>query len=208
MVHQSLCPNLKNTIDPENIVEKYGADSVRFFILADSPPERDVQWSDEGMLSSYKFIQKLWLLSENIFEISKLEVNKTNEELEIFTNMIIEKTNNALEKFRYNIIIAIYHEIYSFFKKIAMKNENYKNLKDNYMKILILMSPVIPHLANEVIEKFNSNKNIKWPEINKKYLVKEDNLVVIQVNGKKRSTVTIKEELEEKELVLLIKVRD
>ena len=67
------------------------------------------------------------------------------------------------------------------------------------------MSPVIPHLTNEVIEKFNSNKNIKWPEINKEYLVKEDNLVVIQVNGKKRNIVTIKEELEEKELVLLIK---
>ena len=60
MVHQSQCQNQKNTIDPQNIINQYGADAVRFFILSDSPPEKDVQWSDEGMKSSYKFIQKFW----------------------------------------------------------------------------------------------------------------------------------------------------
>ena len=124
----------KNTIDPQNIIDQYGADSVRFFILADSPPERDVQWSEEGMLSSYKFVQKLWGLSENILEISKSKNEQDNEEIEIFTNKVINKVNNALEKFRYNIIIANFHEIYSFFRKITEKNINYKNLKKNYIK--------------------------------------------------------------------------
>ena len=93
---ESMSKSKKNTIDPENIVEKYGADSVRFFILADSPPERDVQWSDEGMLSSYKFIQKLWTLSQNIFEISKLKSDNDKEEIDIFTNQMIDKVNQAL----------------------------------------------------------------------------------------------------------------
>ena len=117
MDHLSLCQNQKNTIDPENIINQYGADAVRFFILADSPPERDVQWSDEGMISSYKFIQKFCLLSQQITELLNKEVERENSDLEIFTNQIINKINIALDKFRYNILIANYHEIYSFFKK-------------------------------------------------------------------------------------------
>ena len=68
----------KNTIDPENIINKYGADAVRFFILADSPPEKDVQWSDEGMISSYKFIQKFWLLNEQVLELNKKQSKQFN----------------------------------------------------------------------------------------------------------------------------------
>jgi leucyl-tRNA synthetase len=202
---ESMSKSKKNTIDPENIIDKYGADSVRFFILSDSPPERDVQWSEEGMLSSYKFIQKLWTLSENIIEISFKEHEKNNEEIEIFTNQTINKINNALEKFRYNVIIAIFHEVYSFFRKIVEKNKNYKNLKENFEKILIIMSPVLPHLASESLTKFNFKKDIKWPVVNKKYLIQDENLIVIQVNGKKRNTVLINENLNEKELIDLIK---
>ncbi len=202
---ESMSKSKKNTIDPQSIVDQYGADSVRFFILADSPPERDVQWSDEGMLSSFKFVQKLWGLSENIFEISKLEPEKVNEEIEIFTNKIIEKINNALEKFRYNIIIANFHEVYSFFRNISEKNVNYKNLKENYTKILILLSPVVPHLANECLEKFGYTNEIKWPEVNKKFLGKDKNLIVIQVNGKKRNILSVDEDLNEKDLINQIK---
>ena len=157
------------------------------------------------MLSSYKFIQKLWTLSENIIEISIKEHEKNNEEIEIFTNQTINKINHALEKFRYNVIIAIFHEIYSFFRKITEKNKNYKNLKENFEKILIIISPVLPHLANESLTKFNYKKDIKWPLVNKKYLIQDENLIVIQVNGKKRNTVVINENLNEKELIDLIK---
>ena len=202
---ESMSKSKKNTIDPQNIINKYGADSVRFFILSDSPPERDVQWSEEGMLSSYKFIQKLWALSENIFEISKLEAKENNEEIEIFTNQIIDKINRALNKFRYNIIIAVFHEIYSFFRKISEKNKNFKNLKKNFEKILLIMLPVVPHFANECLSRFNFDENFQWPTIDKKYLVKDQNLVVIQVNGKKRNTILIGENINEKDLVDLIK---
>ncbi len=202
---ESMSKSKKNTIDPQNIIDEYGADSVRFFILSDSPPERDIQWSEEGMLSSYKFIQKLWALSENIFEISKLEAKENSEEIEIFTNQIIDKINRALDKFRYNIIIAVFHEIYTFFRKISEKNKNFKNLKKNFEKILIIMLPVIPHFANECLSKFNFKEDFQWPQIDKKYLVKDKNLIVIQVNGKKRNTILIGEDIDEKDLVDLIK---
>ncbi len=205
---ESMSKSKRNTIDPQNIIDKYGADSVRFFILADSPPERDVQWSDEGMLSSFKFVQKFWGLSENIFEITKLNQSDHDDEIEIFTNQMINKINHALEQFRYNIIIATFHEIYSFFRKISEKNKNFKNLKKNFEKILIIISPVIPHLANECLEKFKYNQNLAWPLVEEKFLKKDVSLVVIQVNGKKRNTISIKENLDEKELIDLIKNKE
>ena len=65
---ESMSKSKKNTIDPENIIKNYGADSVRLFILSDSPPEKDVQWSDQGMMASFKFIQKLWTLNSKSFK--------------------------------------------------------------------------------------------------------------------------------------------
>ena len=202
---ESMSKSKKNTIDPQQMINKYGSDSVRFFILADSPPERDIQWSDEGMISSFKFIQKLWILSNKIIEITKLKPDVYKEDIETFTNQIIDKTNQSLEKFRYNVLIALYYEAYSFFKKVSEKNKNFENLKENYIKILLLMTPVIPHITNECISQLDDNRNLKWPEVNEKYLVKNVSLIIIQVNGKKRGSITVKESLSEKELITLIK---
>ena len=198
---ESMSKSKKNTIDPQNIIEKYGADSVRFFILADSPPDRDVKWTDEGILSSYKFIQKFWILSEEILKLEKNTSQVFNEEIERYTNQIIEKTNQSLNKFRYNVIIASFHEIYSYFKKIVEKNENFKNLKNNFEKILILMIPITPHLAYECLERFNYNKKLYWPTVEEKYLKKEKNDIVIQINGKKRNIISVENNIEEKILI-------
>ncbi len=203
---ESMSKSKKNTIDPQNIISQYGADAVRFFILADSPPERDIQWSDEGMISSYKFIQKFWVLSEQILKITDThKVEKKSEEIEIFTNQIIEKINQALNKFRYNLIIASYHEIYSYFKKIVELDKNYENLKQNFEKILISMMPVVPHLSSEILSKLNALENIKWPEINEKYLIQEEIEIVIQVNGKKRAIIKIGKENDENQIIEIIK---
>ncbi len=202
---ESMSKSKKNTIDPQKMVDTYGADSVRFFILSDSPPERDIQWSDDGMLTSFKFIQKIWSLNERIFEISKLKPDKDNNQIDFFTNQIINRANQSLEKFRYNVLIAIFHEIYSFFRKISEENKNYKNLKGNFIKILIIMSPIIPHLANECLAKFGESIDLKWPVINKKYLIIDEKVIVIQVNGKKRNTITIQDDFNEEELTNLIK---
>ena len=202
---ESMSKSKKNTIDPKKMIDKFGADSVRFFILADSPPERDIQWSDDGMLSSFKFIQKMWDLSEKIYEILNFKHEEDNEKINLFTNQIINKINQSLEKFRYNVIIANFYEIYSFFRKIAEEKKNYKNLKENFKNILIIMSPVIPHFANECLVKLGYNENLNWPEVDNKSLNQDEKLIVIQVNGKKRNTLYTKEDLDEKELTDLIK---
>ena len=202
---ESMSKSKKNTIDPQNIIKQYGADAVRFFILSDSPPERDVQWSDEGMKSSYKFIQKFWILNEQILDLSRISSKIYNEELDIFTNQSINKVNQALEKFRYNVIIATFHEVYSYFKKIIENKSDCKNLKDNFKKILLIMMPVTPHLANECLEKLDNGRDIKWPKVEEKYLLKEVNEIVIQVNGKKRGLISTQKDTSENEIVNQIK---
>ena len=182
----------KNVIDPENIITNYGADAVRLFILSDSPPQKDVQWSDKGMVSSYKFVQKLWQLHQKIK--LKLE-NKTNlaEDLELkkYTNQMINKFTYNLETFSYNVIIANMYEIYNFFIKHLEKNINSKDLLENYKKILTIFFPIIPHFVSECMEDLNLNVEVDWPKIDKKFL--EDNIVnyVIQVNGKKRGLINL-----------------
>jgi leucyl-tRNA synthetase len=194
---ESMSKSKKNTIDPQNIIEIYGADAVRFFILADSPPEKDVQWSDEGMISSYKFIQKLWSLNEQILELSKKQLQKKSNEFDFQTNNAINKIDNAIEKFRYNIIVATMHEIYSFLKKIVDTGLNHENLIDNYKKLLVVMSPIIPHFANECLEKNNINQKISWPTVDKTTLDTDTISIVIQVNGKKRSVISIQKDTDE-----------
>ena len=95
------CQNQKkNTIDPENIIKNYGADSVRLFILSDSPPEKDVQWSDQGMVASFKFIQKLWTLHLKVLnKIKSDDEENEGENLTRFTNQLIHKITQNLEKF-------------------------------------------------------------------------------------------------------------
>ncbi len=113
---ESMSKSKKNIIDPETIIQSYGADAVRLFILSDSPPEKDVQWSDRGMESAYKFLQKLWLLHQEILKKISIKGN-TDNEIPIFTNQIIEKVTSNLENFHYNVIIANLHDIYRFYKK-------------------------------------------------------------------------------------------
>ena len=201
---ESMSKSKRNTIDPENMINNYGADAVRFFILSDSPPEKDVQWSESGMISSYKFIQKFWILCEQILDLIKNDSTEKSDEIEIFTNQSINKINFSLEKFRYNVIIAICHEIYTFWKKILDKKKNFKNLKNNFEKILLIMMPILPHITNECLDKLNFKDEFTWPKVDQKYIKKEKNEIVIQINGKKRNLISVESNITEKQLLIEI----
>ena len=194
----------KNTIDPEEIIKEYGADATRLFILSDSPPEKDVQWSDSGIAAAYKFVQKFWLLHNKIINNNK-RFTVFNNELEEFTNQIINQINLNLEKFRYNVLIANFHEIYNFLNKILSKEDWGNNFVDNYLKILKVMTPVIPHFTNECIGNLISEKNLKWPKVDKKYLNTKKYTIVVQINGKKRGLIETEQQLEQVELLRNIK---
>ena len=202
---ESMSKSKKNTIDPENIINNYGADSVRLFILSDSPPEKDVQWSEEGIAASYKFIQKLWNLNSKILEEIEKDHPKDNSlELTKFTNKFIKKITHNLEFFSYNIIIANLHEMYSFLIKEINKGFKKETISENYKKILITINPIIPHLSSECLKIIGQNSEIIWPNYDEKQLKEDSIFVVIQINGKKRGLITAKPNLTEEELMQLI----
>ena len=201
---ESMSKSKKNTIDPENIISSYGADSARLFILSDSPPEKDVQWSEEGITSSYKFIQKLWNLNLIfIDEIKKNNPKDDDEELTRETNKFLKKITENLENFSYNKIIANLHEIYGLLIKQIKKKYKKATLIENYEKILIAIMPVIPHFSSECLSLMGS-KRINWPAYDASMLKEEKINIVVQVNGKKRDVINTKPGLSEEDLFELI----
>jgi len=203
---ESMSKSKKNTIDPENIIKNYGADSVRLFILSDSPPEKDVQWSDQGMLASFKFVQKLWTLNTKILEKikSKDEENK-GENLVKFTNQLIHKVTQNLEKFHYNVIVANLYEMYNFLIKEIDKPIKKDVLIENYKKILVLMNPFMPHFTSECLKSIDQN-GTSWPTISKGDLIEDEINFVVQINGKKRAILKVKRDIIEKEILKIIKL--
>ena len=204
---ESMSKSKKNTIDPEKIINEYGADAVRMFILSDSPPEKDVQWSEQGIIAAYKFIQKFWTLHITIK--SQIQWNKDNltknfdRTIEEFTNHSINKININLEKFSYNVIIANLHEIYNFYTQVS-KSECI-NLADNYIKILKIIYPVLPHFSSECLNDLKEDINLKWPILNKDYLKNQNYKIVVQINGKKRLLFESNQDLDEKNLIRKLK---
>ena len=203
---ESMSKSKKNTIDPEKIIENFGADAVRLFIISDSPPEKDVQWSDEGIEASYKFMLKLWNLHSKISNEIKLNrVTNEDDNLDRITNKFLNDVESNLEKFRYNKIIANFYEVFASYSKINLQKYSALNIKNNYSKVLISMMPVIPHFSNECIRLLNITENIQWPTINQANLIQDSCKYVIQVNGKTRKVIEDKKDITKDELINIIK---
>jgi len=204
---ESMSKSKKNVIDPENIMNNYGADAVRLFILSDSPPEKDVQWSEQGMNASYKFLQKLWILHNKVkVKIQNdFELTGSEKDLENFTNQMISKITNNLENFSYNVIIANIYETYNFLIKEIEKEIDSKKLKENYIKILILFSPAIPHFSSECFEDLGYGDKMHWPIANLSFTNRDKIDYVIQINGKKRAILNDNRDIDQESLLLKIK---
>jgi leucyl-tRNA synthetase len=171
--------------------------------LSDSPPEKDVQWSDEGIISSFKFIQKLWNLNKSITEeIAKKHPKNLNDEIDQYTNKFIKKITHNLENFNYNIVIANLYELYSFPIKQKYTKET---LTINYEKILITMIPIIPHFSNECLKMLKIGEKIDWPTYDEKYLKEKTLQIVVQINGKKRELINTERDSSESTLLEEIK---
>ena len=226
---ESMSKSKKNTVDPEKIIDDYGADATRLFILSDSPPEKDVQWSDQGIVAAYKFVQKFWSLHQKIILKKENQIlsNKVDDRIEEFTNQIINKVNLSLEKFSYNVIIANLHEVYNFYNKLIDNDELQKNLILNYSKILVIMLPIVPHLASECLTQISDSEKFVWPKVDRRFLESKKCNIVIQINAKKRAIIEtengiseenllkkinempeIKKFLEDKQIVKTIFIRD
>ena len=200
---ESMSKSKKNVIDPQSVIDMYGADAVRWFVLSDSPPERDIQWSDEGISGSYKFIQKIWNISEKITSIQKKNslTNEIKNNLNKLINKLIKEVTYNIDHFHFNVAVAKFYEFINNLSKILSENESNKEYYQNIFKqFLILIYPFLPHLASECWERVTQQQNLhmqKWPTVNESLLKVEEINLVIQINGKKRAILKVKPDLKQ-----------
>jgi len=197
---ESMSKSKKNVIDPENMVNTYGADAVRWFILSDSPPEKDVQWSNQGVNAAYKFLQKLYNLT-NIIIIRKDNANNQNANFEAKFNNYIVKITEFINNFQLNVVVANIYSIYSLFNSSLNTEVSNTCLKNNLSKLMRMLIPFVPHLAHECLEQLGEKKINTWPEIDNKLNLDQKINIAIQINGKTREIIEIKKDSDEKTVI-------
>ena len=201
---ESMSKSKKNTIDPEEMIKKYGADAVRWFILSDSPPEKDIQWSDSGVASANKFLQKIWNLNQTVIKQSEKKIKKnlsTEKELTNKISLYASKIDQLINKFQFNVVVANFYEVYKVFNSQIQGGISKEILVENLEKIMRLLVPFVPHLANECLKNLDSNKVNQWPKIKKVIFKDAKTKIVIQTNGKTRDVVELAQDIEVKKIV-------
>ena len=191
---QAMSKSKKNIIDPDDIIKIYGSDAVRWFILSDSPPDRDIQWSDNGIQGAFKYIQKIWRTCEKL-EIYKTE-NKKKENKDFFSikiNTLIKEISQCIEKFHINVAIAKLYIFLNTINDVIEKKEVGKEvIIEIYKKYLIIISAFVPYIANECWEKITKKNDLvlqQWPEFKDNHIKKDNIDIVLQINGKKRAII-------------------
>jgi leucyl-tRNA synthetase len=189
---QAMSKSKKNIVNPDDIIKIYGADAVRWFILSDSPPDRDIQWSDSGIQGAFKYIQKIWRVCEKI-KVYKKEKQEIDNNFLIKTNILIKEITECIEKFHINVAVAkLYVFLNNLNEEIDKKILNEEDIINAYKKYLIIVSAFIPYVANECWEKITKQNNLssqEWPKIENTLIKKDYFDVVIQINGKKRAII-------------------
>ena len=192
----------KNTIDPTNIIDLYGADTARWFMLSDSPPERDLEWTDTGVVASNKFIKRLWDLTiktKNYKSNSDLE----DKNLEIKLSEVIKDVTNNINIFHFNKSVANIHEYVNYINRLESSQKISKNCFTHAVKNLaIIIHPFIPHISEEIwnfIGGAGLCVNASWPKIKTEKIRTKFNLA-IQINGKTRSILEVEDTYKESEI--------
>ncbi len=195
---EKMSKSKKNVVDPEIIIKNYGADTARVFMVSDSPPDRDMEWSTSGVEGAYKFLNKILKLAEET-KIPKNKVVLENFDLKKFpiikkVHQTINDVTNGIERFSFNVCIAKLYELTAQISslKITQKEDYY--LKHYSLSILSqLLSPFAPHHSEEIWLKLGHKgliANQPWPKAEKRFLKTETKTIGVQINGKLRGTIT------------------
>ncbi len=196
----------KNVVDPADIIDQYGADTARWFVMSDSPPERDVEWTAAGAEAAWKHLQRVWRMAS---EIAKgPEDGASDLDLEKATARTIDEVTKGIEGFAFNKSVA---KLYEFTNTIA-KSKAAPAAKRRAMLVMAqLMQPMTPHLAEEVWHLLGGKGLVAaapWPKADPALLVDDTVTLPIQVNGKRRSEITVPKDMPKEEVEKLVLADD
>lgn len=207
---EKMSKSKENVVDPTSIIEKYGADTARWYMMSDSPPDRDLEWTESGVEGSYRFINKVWTLAQKIYEKQDSKNNDNGHGFQIKLNEYIEKITNDINNFHFNKVVAYIYELTNYVQK---ENEGNKVSKNNLYKFIEiytkLIHPIIPHISEEIWKLFNMPGmviNQSWPKLIpiEKNIVDSKIKIAIQVNGKTRLILDIDESIKQGEVEKIV----
>jgi len=207
----------KNVIDPQDLIDRYGADTVRMFCLFASPPEKDLEWSDQGVVGVSKFLNRVWrLVADQLAEVTKVPVYNGKEPLEgqlkglhRKTHQTIKKVTNDIEnRFHFNTAISAVMELVNETNQLLNDKMEENDLAWSVVReavetTVVLLSPVVPHITEELWHSLGHEENllkVAWPTHIEEALEAQTRLVVLQVNGKVRSRIELPTSYDEKEI--------
>ncbi|MEQ8744812.1 leucine--tRNA ligase [Parasphingorhabdus sp.] len=197
---EKMSKSKKNVVDPDPIIEQYGADAVRFFMLSDSPPERDLPWSEAGIEGSWRFVQRLWRLFLSVTDAADAPAVE-DKPLQRKLHQTIAGVAQDVEALSFNKAVAKIFELINLIEKSAPSAD-----RNNAVRALArIVAPMVPHIAEEawaLLGETGLIANAPWPDVDESLLVEDEVTIAIQVRGKLRDTITVakgssKEQLEE-----------
>ena len=191
----------KNVVDPTQIIETYGADTARWFMLSDSPPERDLEWTEAGVEGAWRFTQRLWRLVEGGLEAlsaAPAEWNGVNGDdasmrLRRATHKTIAGVTDDIERFRFNRAVARIYELANAIDELA-PGANPAARRETMETLVRLLAPMMPHLAEELWQRLGHDELLAdqpWPEADAALIVDDSVTIAVQVNGKLRATIEL-----------------
>ena len=205
---EKMSKSKRNVIDPEIIIHQYGADTARLFMMSDSPPERDMEWTNSGVEGASRFINKVWLLSKfgigNTGEARPMPpvntemppvLDDSSKSCLIATHHAIASITNDIDRFRFNRCVAALYTLSNHIHDLKGNSESQNWVRRFAIESLAkLIAPIAPHIAEEMWENLGHNTmivDLPWPEADEKWLKKETLSLGVQVNGKLRGTIEI-----------------
>ncbi len=197
-----------NVVDPNYILDKYGADTARIFILFASPPEKDLDWNDDAVEGSFRFIKRVWRIAESQLsalssQFSGQQLTKADKELRQKTHATIKKVSADLNRFNLNTAIAAIMELVNSLYKYVETEVNPEVLNEAIKNLTLLLTPFTPHLAEELWSLMGNSQSVhlqKWPTYDETLAASEEITVVVQVNGKVRERIQASADIGEEEM--------
>jgi leucyl-tRNA synthetase len=196
-----------NVVDPDEMISAFGADTVRLFCLFAAPPEKDLDWSDQGVEGSFRFLSRVWrLVSENLDDLKSAapvkpgdDLSKDLADLRRKTHSTIKKvTEDIRDRFHFNTAIAavmeLVNQMYGLLESRSGDKRFWPVMREAVEAVVVLISPIVPHITEELWQRLGHKESIlkhSWPTWSEEALQAEEVLIVIQVNGKVRSRVTV-----------------
>jgi leucyl-tRNA synthetase len=204
---EKMSKSKKNIVDPEDLVNAYGADTARLFTLFAAPPEKDLEWSDQGVEGAYRFLSRLWrfvhqhrdLLMSATSSARPANLTAEQRELRRLIHKTIQRVSDDIEeRFHFNTAIAAIMELFNALGAAAQDPRQLEAaaplIQEGVVTMIVLLSPFVPHVTHELWEQLGRRESfdrVRWPDYSEEALEEEKLLIVVQVNGKVRGKITV-----------------